>query len=91
MNIPRRKSNHLICIKINQNTSCYLNQGNDILQGDAGNDLIQGDAGNDQIFGGNGNDILTGGPGKDHFNCGAGTDTITDFQSGVDTKTANCE
>ena len=41
--------------------------------------------------GSNGNDILTGGPGKDHFNCGAGTDTITDFQPGVDTKMANCE
>ena len=46
---------------------------------------------NDQISGGNGNDILTGGASKDHFNCGAGTDTITDFQPGVDTKTANCE
>ena len=41
--------------------------------------------------GGNGNDILTGGAGRDQFNCGPGTDTITDFQPGVDTKTANCE
>lgn len=65
--------------------------GNDMLNGNAGNDVIQGDSGNDQISGGNGNDILTGGSGKDHFNCGAGTDAITDFQPGVDTKTANCE
>ena len=33
-----------------------------------------------------GDDILTGDVGKDHFNCGAGTDTITDFQPGVDTR-----
>ena len=52
---------------------------------------MQGDSGNDQISGGNGNDILTGGAGRDQFNCGPGTDTITDFQPGVDTKTANCE
>lgn len=66
-------------------------QGNDMLNGNAGNDLIQGGSGNDQISGGDGDDILTGGPGKDHFTCGAGIDTITDFQPGVDTKTANCE
>jgi Ca2+-binding RTX toxin-like protein len=75
----------------NGNDRIAGSQGNDILNGDAGNDVIQGGPGNDQLFGGNGNDILTGGPGKDHFNCGAGTDTITDFQPGVDTKTANCE
>ena len=33
-----------------------------------------------------GDDILTGIVGKDHFNCGAGTDTITNFQPGVDTR-----
>jgi hypothetical protein len=38
-----------------------------------------------------GEDILTGDVDKDHFNCGAGTDTITDFQLGVDTKTAKNE
>ena len=36
--------------------------------------------------GGDGNDILTGGAGRDQFNCRPGTDTITDFQPGVDTK-----
>ena len=39
--------------------------------------------------GGDGNDILTGGAGRDQFNYGPGTDTITDFQPGVDTKVAN--
>ena len=34
---------------------------------------------------------FTGGPGNDQFSCGAGTDTITDFQPGLDTKTTDCE
>ncbi|HEY7571531.1 MAG TPA: hypothetical protein VH796_09190 [Nitrososphaeraceae archaeon] len=53
--------------------------------------MIQDDSGNDQISEGNGDDILTGDVGKDHFNYGEGTDTITNFQPDVDTKTANFE
>jgi Ca2+-binding RTX toxin-like protein len=53
--------------------------------------MIKGDSDNDQMSGGKDNDILTGDVDKDHFNCDAGIDTITDFQLGVHTKTANCE
>ncbi|MDB9527174.1 pre-peptidase C-terminal domain-containing protein [Oscillatoria sp. CS-180] len=65
--------------------------GNDILSGDAGDDEIWGDAGNDILMGVTGNDILTGdngssGSGSDLFvfGNGDGTDTITDFEVGVD-------
>jgi Ca2+-binding RTX toxin-like protein len=67
----------------------------------AGNDTIIGGAGNDVLIGGDGNDLLssylgadqlTGGAGADTFNFSwydssslAGIDTITDFQTGVDT------
>ncbi|MDY7020709.1 MAG: alkaline phosphatase D family protein, partial [Cyanobacteriota bacterium] len=65
--------------------------GDDILNGDEGNDSIWGDDGDDLIRGGLGNDILTGddfsgGQGSDVFvlAIGEGTDTITDFEVGVD-------
>ncbi|MEL7521475.1 MAG: pre-peptidase C-terminal domain-containing protein, partial [Cyanobacteria bacterium J06553_1] len=65
--------------------------GNDILSGDAGDDFIWGDDGDDIIMGVTGNDILvgdnfSGGSGSDIFvfGSGDGTDTIMDFEVGVD-------
>ncbi|MEM9002138.1 MAG: pre-peptidase C-terminal domain-containing protein, partial [Cyanobacteria bacterium P01_F01_bin.86] len=65
--------------------------GNDILSGDAGDDFIWGDDGDDILMGVSGNDILTGdnsssGSGSDTFvfGNGDGTDTITDFEVGID-------
>ncbi|NEQ52542.1 MAG: phytase [Leptolyngbya sp. SIO3F4] len=65
--------------------------GNDSLFGDAGNDQIWGDDGDDLLRGGLGNDTLTGdndsgGSGIDTFvlAIGEGTDTIVDFEVGLD-------
>ncbi|MEM9266038.1 MAG: TIGR03118 family protein [Cyanobacteria bacterium P01_F01_bin.13] len=65
--------------------------GNDILSGDAGDDYIWGDAGDDILMGVTGNDILvgdndSGGRGSDLFvfGNGDGTDTILDFEVGID-------
>ncbi|MGL5082333.1 MAG: alkaline phosphatase [Microcoleaceae cyanobacterium] len=65
--------------------------GNDQLSGDDGNDRIWGDAGDDLIDGGLGNDRLWGDSGDavggaDIFvlAVGAGTDTISDFEVGID-------
>jgi Ca2+-binding RTX toxin-like protein len=65
--------------------------GDDELYGDEGNDSIWGDDGDDLIRGGLGNDILvgdnfSGGAGADTFilAAGEGTDTIVDFELGVD-------
>ncbi|MEL6468607.1 MAG: pre-peptidase C-terminal domain-containing protein [Cyanobacteria bacterium J06623_4] len=65
--------------------------GNDILIGDAGDDMIWGDAGDDILMGVTGNDILVGdnfsnGSGSDLFVFGNddGTDTILDFEVGID-------
>ncbi|MGB3298042.1 MAG: serine hydrolase [Phormidesmis sp.] len=65
--------------------------GNDILSGDAGDDFIWGDGGDDIIMGGSGNDLLVGdnfsqGAGSDLFvfGNGDGTDTILDFEVGID-------
>lgn len=65
--------------------------GNDMLFGGAGDDVIFGDDGDDLLSGGLGNDILTGddrsgGQGSDTFvlAAGEGTDTITDFEVGID-------
>ena len=65
--------------------------GNDTLFGDDGDDLMWGDDGDDLISGGLGNDTLTGddfsgGAGSDTFvlAIGAGTDTIVDFEVGID-------
>ncbi|MEM7063420.1 MAG: hypothetical protein AAF572_09680 [Cyanobacteria bacterium P01_B01_bin.77] len=65
--------------------------GNDILLGNEGNDQLWGDDGDDILHGGLGNDTLTGddfsgGQGSDTFVLikGHGTDTITDFEIGID-------
>ncbi|MEO0807747.1 MAG: serine hydrolase, partial [Cyanobacteria bacterium J06643_4] len=65
--------------------------GNDILSGDAGDDFIWGDDGDDIIMGVTGNDTLVGdnfsdGSGSDLFVFGNddGTDTILDFEVGID-------
>ncbi|MDJ0708478.1 MAG: CAP domain-containing protein [Leptolyngbyaceae cyanobacterium MO_188.B28] len=65
--------------------------GNDFLLGGAGDDRIWGDDGDDLLWGGLGDDILVGddsssGSGQDIFvlAVGGGTDTLKDFQVGVD-------
>ncbi|MGB3295252.1 MAG: calcium-binding protein [Phormidesmis sp.] len=65
--------------------------GNDQLFGGEGDDLIWGDDGDDFLRGGLGNDTLTGddfsgGQGADTFvlAAGEGTDTIVDFEIGID-------
>jgi Ca2+-binding RTX toxin-like protein len=65
--------------------------GNDQLFGEDGDDQLWGDDGDDLLWGGKGNDTLTGdnksgGKGSDIFVLAAGenTDTITDFQKGID-------
>jgi 2',3'-cyclic-nucleotide 2'-phosphodiesterase (5'-nucleotidase family) len=65
--------------------------GNDELYGEDGNDALWGDDGDDLLRGGSGNDILvgddfSGGNGADTFvlAVGEGTDTIVDFEVGVD-------
>lgn len=66
----------------------YGGQGNDVLQGGDGSDWLDGGAGNDWIEGGHDNDVLTGGDGADRFgywtDALGGTDTIMDFQKGLD-------
>jgi Ca2+-binding RTX toxin-like protein len=60
--------------------------GADTIIGSSGNDNIEGSVGNDQIAGGVGDDLLTGGVGADIFvfDAGFGSDTITDFEGGLD-------
>ncbi|MEM0980846.1 MAG: calcium-binding protein [Cyanobacteria bacterium P01_H01_bin.58] len=65
--------------------------GDDILSGDAGDDFIWGDDGDDILMGVTGNDILVGdnfsdGSGSDLFvfGLGDGTDTVLDFEVGID-------
>ncbi|MEQ8467477.1 DUF4347 domain-containing protein [Coleofasciculus sp. E1-EBD-02] len=64
----------------------YGDNGNDILLGDMGNDILYGGAGDDLINGGEGSDRLYGNAGIDTFvlASGMGTDTIYDFENGVD-------
>ena len=65
--------------------------GADIIDGGLGSDTIISGAGADVLIGGAGNDVLTGGADTDVFVIDAndfgafGGDTITDFESGVDT------
>lgn len=65
--------------------------GNDELYGEDGNDALWGDDGDDLLQGGPGDDILvgddfSGGSGADTFvlAAGEGTDTIVDFEVGID-------
>ena len=56
--------------------------------GNAQDNHLQGNGTNNVLIGNGGNDTLTGGMGKDafvFFQPGEGVDTLTDFQSGVDT------
>ena len=52
-----------------------------------GNDSLSGGGGRDLIFGGRGNDVMVGGAGADtfQFNEASISDTITDFEIGVNT------
>ncbi|MDC1183025.1 hypothetical protein N8144_06955, partial [Planktomarina temperata] len=70
--------------------------GNDILKGNGGDDNLIGSDGNDTLEGGSGNDLLLGGNDDDTLSGGAGSDTfvfkgefgqdtITDYNSDVDT------
>lgn len=70
----------------NGNDALYGEAGNDILRGGNGNDALDGGLGDDKLFGDAGNDMLTGGTGADifYFRGAFGLDTITDFESGVD-------
>lgn len=63
-----------------------MGNGNDAVFGGQGNDAIAGEAGNDWLSGDLGDDLLSGGSGADVFILGenAGTDTIVDFEVGVD-------
>lgn len=62
--------------------------GHDTLEGREGNDVLLGGRGDDRIAGGAGEDVMTGGEGADvffwHREELGGTDTITDFELGVD-------
>lgn len=71
----------------------YGGTGNDVIAGDDGNDNLEGGSDADTLRGGRGNDVLSGEAGADTFAFDAlsglsfadlGTDTITDFQSGID-------
>ena len=66
--------------------------GSDLIVGGVSGDRIDGGAGNDFLAGGGGADTLTGGEGADRFiylaatdSTATATDTIQDFESGIDT------
>ena len=58
--------------------------GSDILHGGAGDDRLFGGTGNDTLDGGADNDELLGGAGADTFIFNGGTDSIGDFEQGLD-------
>ena len=60
--------------------------GADYLYGGRGNDTLRGGAGGDFLYGGLGDDAMYGGAGGDVFIIfeNAGTDTIFDFENGID-------
>ena len=60
--------------------------GNDTLRGGDGHDLLLGGDGDDLLVGNLGEDTLVGGTGSDRFllSPNSGTDTISDFQLGID-------
>jgi Ca2+-binding RTX toxin-like protein len=79
-----------------KNDEIHGRQGQDVVYGDGGNDLLDGGAGDDIVYGGAGDDrfqdysgadTFIGGTGKDIFvftDPSDGTDTVADFQHGVD-------
>ncbi|XGV87867.1 MAG: DUF4347 domain-containing protein [Limnothrix sp. BL-A-16] len=58
--------------------------GNDLLFGGQGADLLSGGSGDDLLSGDRGDDTLIGGAGSDRFVIGEGTETILDFEDGID-------
>ena len=68
------------------NDLLFGSDGNDVLSGDSGSDRLYGGAGFDRLTGGFGSDLLSGGTGRDTFvfGTGSGTDTIIDFENGID-------
>lgn len=63
--------------------------GDDVMLGGIGDDALRGGFGNDTLDGGTGDDMIWGGFGEDVFifSAGNGTDTIRDFDPGMDTIT----
>ncbi|MGC9528726.1 MAG: hypothetical protein ACP5D7_24610, partial [Limnospira sp.] len=59
---------------------------NDTLYGGKGADTLDGGSGNDDLHGDSGDDLLIGGEGSDRFHITptSGTDTIADFEDGID-------
>ena len=66
-------------------------RGDDKLYGGTGNDSLMGGTGNDTLAGDKGNDRLTGGDGYDRFvfSKDNGSNTVTDFENGMDTIVLN--
>ncbi len=60
--------------------------GNDVIDGGENNDNLDGGEGNDELIGAGGSDTIRGGEDNDRFvlSPGDGTDTILDFQNGID-------
>ena len=67
-------------------TVLFADAGNDTLMGSQIGDTLYGGAGSDKLDGNGGNDKLVGNSGADIFvlDAAMGTDTILDFQNGVD-------
>ena len=71
----------------------YGHGGKDVLRGGAHGDQLYGSGGDDTLYGGTGDDrldggkgtnLLAGGSGEDRFVLQVGTNTVTDFELGVD-------
>jgi len=77
---------------VNYDDLIHGGAGNDQIMGAFGNDTLRGGTGEDVLFGGSGDDVLFGNDGSadgDHdqfvFHMGDGTDTVMDYEVGVDT------
>ncbi|MBD2680530.1 MULTISPECIES: choice-of-anchor D domain-containing protein [Nostoc] len=68
------------------NDYLWGNNDNDTLFGGIDDDKLNGRSGDDWLYGGKGNDVLTGDYGSDTFvlASGEGTDSIVDFNVGID-------
>lgn len=69
------------------NNSLYGMRGDDVMRGANGDDGLSGWRGDDWLNGGRGDDTLVGGDGRDNFHFSGpslGTDSIVDFEMGVD-------